>query len=96
MSCKVRADQADSQHLNKYKGLDVPLLDPAKSACDEDDIPSFVTLEVLESEEYMRYALGVSTAYALMSRLDAIIVACKSLLGENYHIANMKLDGTMV
>lgn len=82
--------------MNKYKGLDAPLIDPAKLVCDEDDIPSVVTIEVLESEEYMRYALGVSTAYALMTRLDAIIVACKSLLGENYHIANMKLDHLMV
>lgn len=82
--------------MNKFKGLDVPLIDPAKEACDADDIPSVVTIEVLESEEYMRYALGVSTAYALMSRLDAIIVTCKSLLGENYHIANMKLDNFMV
>jgi len=61
--------------MNKYKGLDLPV-DPAH--LHDDGLPAHVTVEVLESDEYMRYALGVTTVYALMARLDAIVVACKT------------------
>lgn len=60
--------------MNRYKGLDLPL-DPAEH---HEDMPIHVTVDVLESEDYMRYALGVSTIYALMSRLDSIVVLCKT------------------
>lgn len=78
-------------HMNRYKGLDLPK-DPAEV---HDDMPTFVTVEVLESDNYMRYALGVSTIYALMSRLDSIVVVCKTLLGENYHIDNLRFTETI-
>jgi hypothetical protein len=60
--------------MNKYKGLDLPL-DPAGGY---DDAPTLVTVEVLESDDYMRYALGVATVYALMSRLDGLVAVCKT------------------
>jgi hypothetical protein len=62
--------------MNKNnKGIDLPS-DPALDH--EDGLPAHVTVDVLESEDYMRYALGVTTVYALMARLDAIVVACKT------------------
>lgn len=60
--------------MNKYKGLDLPM-DPAQQ---DEDLPALVTVDVLDSVEYMRYALGVTTVYALMARLDAIVAACKT------------------
>lgn len=33
---------------------------------------------VLESENYMRYALGITTTFSLISRLDRIVVICKT------------------
>jgi hypothetical protein len=75
--------------MNRYKGVEIP--DPAEGW---EGMPDHVTAEVLQSDDYMRYALGVSTIYALMSRLDSIVVVCKTLLGENYHIENLKLVET--
>lgn len=60
--------------MNRFKGLDLPL-DPAEHHA---DLPAHVTVAVLESDDYMRYALGVSTIYALMSRLDSMVVVCKT------------------
>ncbi|KLT41025.1 hypothetical protein CC85DRAFT_297212 [Cutaneotrichosporon oleaginosum] len=76
-------------HMNRYKGVELP--DPAEGW---EGMPTHVTADVLQSDDYMRYALGVSTIYALMSRLDSIVVVCKTLLGENYHIENLKLVET--
>ncbi|GMK54562.1 hypothetical protein CspeluHIS016_0111480 [Cutaneotrichosporon spelunceum] len=76
-------------HMNRYKGVDLP--DPAE---EWEGMPTHVTAEVLQSDDYMRYAVGVSTIYALMSRLDSIVVVCKTLLGENYHIENLRLVET--
>lgn len=33
---------------------------------------------VLESDNYMRYALGITTTFSLISRLDRIVVICKT------------------
>ncbi|BEI80174.1 hypothetical protein CcaverHIS002_0107030 [Cutaneotrichosporon cavernicola] len=76
-------------HMNRYKGVELP--DPAEGW---EGMPTHVTAEVLQSDDYMRYALGVSTIYALMTRLDSIVAVCKTLLGENYHIENLKLMET--
>jgi hypothetical protein len=71
----IERQDADGQHMNKYKGLDLPA-DPAHHY--QEDLPTHVTVEVLESDDYMRYALGVTVSYALMARLDAMVVACKA------------------
>jgi hypothetical protein len=33
---------------------------------------------VLESDNYMRYALGVTTTFSILSRLDRTVVICKT------------------
>ncbi|WVQ74377.1 hypothetical protein IAR50_003978 [Cryptococcus sp. DSM 104548] len=76
--------------MGKTKGLDLPL-DPTDQS---NELPSLVTVDVLESENYMRYALGITTTFSLVSRLDRIVVICKTLLGENYHIAGLHLEQT--
>ena len=50
---------------------------------------------VLESDSYMRYALGISTTYSIMSRLDRIVVICKTcvLLGWSQLIPTMQPFG---
>ncbi|WVO17917.1 hypothetical protein L204_105615 [Cryptococcus depauperatus] len=57
--------------MGKTKGLDIPL-------GVVDGIPSRVTVDVLESDEYMRYALGITTTFSLVSRLDRMVVICKT------------------
>jgi hypothetical protein len=63
---------------------------------------------VLESEAYMRFAVGVTTTFSIMARLDRIVVICKTcvpacemlasqltsrrLLGESYHISGLHYD----
>jgi hypothetical protein len=42
---------------------------------------------VLESEPYMRYALGITTTFFIMSRLDRIVVICKTLVGTLHRMA---------
>ncbi|KAL1410159.1 hypothetical protein Q8F55_004164 [Vanrija albida] len=73
-------------HMSKHKGFSVPH-DPGQH---HDDIPNHVTTDVLQGEQYMRYALGVATVYAIMSRLDGLVAVCKTLLGENFHISNLR------
>nr|ODN98654.1 hypothetical protein L204_02618 [Cryptococcus depauperatus CBS 7855] len=75
--------------MGKTKGLDIPL-------GVVDGIPSRVTVDVLESDEYMRYALGITTTFSLVSRLDRMVVICKTLLGENYHIHGLRLEQASV
>jgi hypothetical protein len=40
----------------------------------------------------MRYALGITTTFSLLSRLDRTVVICKTLLGESYHISGLQFD----
>ncbi|KIR40091.1 hypothetical protein I307_04809 [Cryptococcus deuterogattii 99/473] len=76
--------------MGKTKGLDLPQ-DPTDQS---GELPSLVTVDVLESDNYMRYALGITTTFSLISRLDRIVVICKTLLGENYHISGLHLEQT--
>ncbi|EIW69174.1 hypothetical protein TREMEDRAFT_39416 [Tremella mesenterica DSM 1558] len=62
------------------------------SGYEDEGVPSIVTPEVLESDDYMRYALGVVTVFAILGRLDRIVVICKTLLGESYHISGLHLE----
>nr|XP_019049909.1 hypothetical protein I302_00328 [Kwoniella bestiolae CBS 10118]OCF28839.1 hypothetical protein I302_00328 [Kwoniella bestiolae CBS 10118] len=74
--------------LGKTKGLDLPH-DPSEQS---GELPSLVTVDVLESDNYLRYALGITTTFSLISRLDRIVVICKTLLGENFHISGLHLE----
>ncbi|WVF66724.1 hypothetical protein IAT40_001466 [Kwoniella sp. CBS 6097] len=74
--------------MGKTKGLDLPH-DPTDPSS---DLPSLVTVDVLESDNYLRYALGITTTFSLVARLDRIVVICKTLLGENFHISGLHLD----
>jgi len=75
----------------KWTGIQIPeLADPAL------EIPSLVTADVLESDVYMRFAVGVSTTASIMARLDRIVVICKTLLGESYHISGLQVDKDQV
>ncbi|WVN90376.1 uncharacterized protein L203_105612 [Cryptococcus depauperatus CBS 7841] len=58
--------------MGKTKGLDIPL-------GVVDGIPSRVTVDVLESDEYMRYALGITTTFSLVSRLDRMVAVGREL-----------------
>lgn len=49
-------------------------------------------MSVLESADYMRYALAISTTFSLLARLDRIVITCKTLLGESYHVSGIHLD----
>ena len=68
----------------KVKGLDLPDV--------SDELPHLVTVEVLESEEYLRYALAIATTFSLIARLDRRVITCKTLLGESYHVSGVHLD----
>ncbi|WWC59927.1 uncharacterized protein I303_102489 [Kwoniella dejecticola CBS 10117] len=74
--------------MGKTKGLDLPH-DPTDPS---GELPSLVTVDVLESDNYLRYALGITTTFSLISRLDRIVVICKTLLGENFHISGLHLE----
>ncbi|ORX36432.1 hypothetical protein BD324DRAFT_580777 [Kockovaella imperatae] len=69
--------------MGKTKGLELPahLTHTAE----------LVTIDVMESVEYMRYALGITTSFSLLARLDRIVVICKTLLGEHYHVSGIHL-----
>lgn len=47
-------------------------------------LPNELTLEVLESEEYMTFAVGVITLSAIVLQLDRLLLAVKELVGESY------------
>jgi hypothetical protein len=55
-------------------------------------------LLVLESEAYMRFAVGVTTTFSIMARLDRIVVICKTwvhatlYVGANQQIVGRKLS----
>ncbi|ORY25231.1 hypothetical protein BCR39DRAFT_291018 [Naematelia encephala] len=72
----------------KYRGLELPH-DPTDQS---GEVPSLVTVDVLESENYMRYALGTTTTFSIMARLDRLVVTCKTLLGENYHVSGLHFE----
>ncbi|KAL4063403.1 hypothetical protein V8B97DRAFT_1930456 [Scleroderma yunnanense] len=59
----------------------------------EDDVglPKNLTVETLESLQYLTFCVGVSTAFAIVTRLDRLMIATKELVGEQYHIDGMGL-----
>lgn len=98
--------------MGKIKGLEIAHDPPDHPS----ELPSLVTVDgkqerldevpltaVLESEHYMRYALGATTTFSILARLDRIVVICKTytphgscanlrLVGETYHIGGIHLD----
>lgn len=59
----------------------------------EDDfgLPKNLTLDTLESLQYMIFCVGVSTAFAIVTRLDRLMITTKELVGEQYHIDGIGL-----
>ncbi|KAJ7172199.1 hypothetical protein C8R46DRAFT_893839 [Mycena filopes] len=49
-------------------------------------LPRTLTLETLRNEQYLMYAVGIATAYGIMSRLDRLMLTVKEIVGENFHI----------
>lgn len=69
--------------MGKVRGVDIP-------TDVSEELPSLVTMEgkrsrqrvklisVLESEKYMRYALGITTTFSILARLDRTMIICKT------------------
>ncbi|EPS93995.1 hypothetical protein FOMPIDRAFT_156436 [Fomitopsis schrenkii] len=56
---------------------------------EEDDdygLPRTLTIDTLENEQYLSFAVGYTTAFGIILRLDKLMVAAKELVGEQYHI----------
>ncbi|CAO1615116.1 unnamed protein product [Sympodiomycopsis kandeliae] len=51
---------------------------------EDSGLPHELTIEVLESEEYMTFAVGVITLSAIVLQLDKLLLAVKELVGESY------------
>ncbi|KAG6333420.1 hypothetical protein ID866_5670 [Astraeus odoratus] len=60
---------------------------------EEEDLglPKNLTLDTLESLQYLTFCVGVCTAFSIMSRLDRLMIATKELVGEQYHIDGVGL-----
>lgn len=53
-----------------------------------------MTIDTLENEQYLTFAVGVTTAFGIVLRLDKLMVATKELVGEQYHIHGIGLPDT--
>lgn len=49
-------------------------------------LPKELTVEVLESEEYLTFAVGVMTLSGIVLKLDSLLLAVKELVGESYSL----------
>ncbi|KIK91214.1 hypothetical protein PAXRUDRAFT_150011 [Paxillus rubicundulus Ve08.2h10] len=58
---------------------------------DDFGLPKVLTMETLESLQYLTFCVGVSTAFGIVTRLDRLMVAVKELVGEQYHIDGIGL-----
>ncbi|KZW02716.1 hypothetical protein EXIGLDRAFT_601614 [Exidia glandulosa HHB12029] len=75
------------QFLRAQQGLGV--LQP--HADDDFGLPRSVTIETLEDEQYMYFCVGVSSANAIITRIDRLMLATKELVGEHYYIYGLEL-----
>ncbi|KZT00914.1 uncharacterized protein LAESUDRAFT_523085 [Laetiporus sulphureus 93-53] len=57
-----------------------------QEADDDYGLPRTMTIDTLENEQYLTFAVGVTTAFGIILRLDKLMVATKELVGEQYHI----------
>ncbi|KIJ63943.1 hypothetical protein HYDPIDRAFT_112430 [Hydnomerulius pinastri MD-312] len=62
-----------------------------EESADDFGLPKTLTLETLESLQYLTFCVGVSTAFSIVTRLDQLMVAVKELVGEQYHIDGVGL-----
>ncbi|PWN49312.1 hypothetical protein IE53DRAFT_369881 [Violaceomyces palustris] len=53
---------------------------------DDLGLPRTINLSTLSDQEYMYFAVGVSSFFGLVSRLDKLCVTVKELVGESYAI----------
>ncbi|KAL1742869.1 hypothetical protein HDZ31DRAFT_42289 [Schizophyllum fasciatum] len=56
-------------------------------------LPRTLGLSTLEDEQYLMFCVGVSTTFTIITRLDRLMVAAKEVVGEQYHIHGVGLDG---
>ncbi|CDZ98776.1 Predicted membrane protein [Phaffia rhodozyma] len=52
-------------------------------------VPRRVTVDILKSEEYLRFSMACATCFALVGRFDKMMLICKTLLGETFHLAGV-------
>ncbi|KAF7311484.1 hypothetical protein MKEN_01050700 [Mycena kentingensis (nom. inval.)] len=66
-----------------------------KDSEDDYGLPRQLTLETLQNEQYLKFCVGVATAYNIMSRLDRLMHQVKEVVGEQFHIhgAGLPLAG---
>ncbi|KAL7418186.1 hypothetical protein BDY24DRAFT_437656 [Mrakia frigida] len=80
------------RYLERHHGLRIDM-DYDESVHHEEEsggVPRHVTAEVLESIEYCNFAVGCATAFAIVGRLDRLMVISKTLLGETFHIDGLR------
>ncbi|KAH7888067.1 hypothetical protein F5I97DRAFT_1806524 [Phlebopus sp. FC_14] len=73
--------------MSRFHGLNVI----HEESEDDFGLPKTLTLETLESLQYLTFCVGVSTAFGIVTRLDRLMVAVKELVGEQYHIHGVGL-----
>lgn len=74
-------DDDDHHHHHHHEEEDV---NGDGSLHSSSNLPHELTVEVLESEEYMTFAVGVITLSAIVLQLDRLLLAVKELVGESY------------
>lgn len=57
---------------------------------DVEGVPNHVDLATLCSLDYLRYSCGVSQAYAIVNRIDRMMVVVKALVGEAYIVYGLE------
>ncbi|KAF8642481.1 hypothetical protein AX16_009482 [Volvariella volvacea WC 439] len=72
----------------RYHGLDVI----HKDSEEDYGLPRVLTMDILMNEQYLMFCVGVSTMFALMIRLDKLMLATKEVVGEQYHIHGLGLQ----
>ncbi|KAL0959307.1 hypothetical protein HGRIS_014571 [Hohenbuehelia grisea] len=54
-------------------------------------LPRTLTLQTLQNPQYIKFCVGVSTAYGIVTQLDRLMMATKEIVGEQYHIHGLGL-----
>lgn len=75
------------QFLRAQQGLEV-LQHRAEA---DSGLPRSLTIETLEQEQYMYFCVGVSSANAIITRIDRLMLATKELVGEHYFIHGLEV-----
>ncbi|KIM88532.1 hypothetical protein PILCRDRAFT_62336 [Piloderma croceum F 1598] len=58
---------------------------------DDFGLPRTLTMDTLQNEQYLIFSVGVATTFAIITRLDRLMIAAKDLVGEQYHIHGVGL-----